>query len=329
MTLDFHRTIVITGASSGIGRAVALAAARAGHRVVLAARRQEVLEGVARECGRASMVAAMDVTDPQALENLLSQAISRFGGVDMWVNCAVVAAVGAYAETPWQAHEQTVKVGLLGVMHGSHVAIRYFQKRGQGVLVNLNSIGAWVPAPYVAAYSACKYGLRGFAEALRAELTGFPQVHVCEVYPGFVDTPAFQHSANYVGREIKPAPPLTHPDVVAAAVLRLLDRPQASTFVGRVSRLGKMAHAVAPSLVSWGMARFLETYFQIGPKAPVGDGHLYRSAGKSDSVTGGWSERASRKAWQVGLLAVAACVVGGAVAGRSRGDSKIHSRPVL
>lgn len=297
------RTIVITGASSGIGRAVALKAAQAGHRVVLASRRRAVLQQLAQECGPNSLVVVTDVTDPRAVEALLAAAVGRFGKVDVWVNCAVVASVGEYTETPWRAHEQTVRVGLLGVMHGSQLAVGHFREQGRGLLVNLNSIGAWVPAPYVAAYSACKYGLRGFAEALRAELIDFPDIHVCEVYPGFVDTPAFQHSGNYVGKEIKPAPPLTHPMQVAETVLALFEKPRPSAFVGSVARLGKYAHAVAPDWVGWGMARFLQAYFAVGPKAPIGPGQLYRPAGTRDDVTGGWTERARIKALKLGLLA--------------------------
>lgn len=299
--------VVVTGASSGIGRAVALAFAEQGARLVLASRREAVLQEVAAECGGECLVVPTDVTDAEAVQRLADQAVAQFGQVDVWVNCAVVAAVGEFTQTPMAAHEQTVRVGLLGCMNGAHAILPHFRERGRGRLINLNSVGAWVPAPYVSAYSAIKFGMRGFSEALRGELRQWPDIRVCDVFPSFVDTPAFQKAGNYVGRELKPIPPLIHPTRVAREVVALWENPRDVTMIG--ASLARLAHWLAPDLVRNGMVRLMEGYFKVAPRVAVSEGNLYRGSGGHDSVEGGWSQRARRK---LGLLALGGTLALGA-----------------
>src|SRR5690606_11812847 len=113
-----------------------------------------------------------------------------------------VGAVGLFDETPLAAHRRVVEANLIGHMNGAHAALRHFRKRGRGTLINLISMGGWVPAPYAAAYTASKFGLRGLSESLRAEVSDLPKVHVCDVSPTFVDSPGLRHGANYTGSNI-------------------------------------------------------------------------------------------------------------------------------
>ena len=199
-----NKVIVIAGASSGIGHATALACAQSGASLVLAARGVEALDRVAQECerfGAEVLIVPTDMTDAAAVDALKHAAIDRFGHIDVWINIVGVGAVGLFDQTP---------IGALG----------HFRSQRRGALIQMISIGGWVPSPYAAAYSAAKFGLRGLTEALRAEMSDLPDVHVCAVYPTLVDTPGISHGANYTGRNLKPPPPLLDPRVVAPLVDR-------------------------------------------------------------------------------------------------------------
>jgi len=202
-------TVVITGASSGIGLATALAFARAQARVVLRARGEAPLARAAaacRELGARALAVPGDVTQPAAMHRLAERA-AEFGdgGIDVWVNNAGVGAVGLFDETPVAAHEQVVRINLLGYLHGAHAVLPFFKAARKGVLVNIVSLGAWAPSPYGVSYTASKFGLRGFSEALRAELVDYPQIRICDIFPATADTPGMRHSANYTGKALRSA----------------------------------------------------------------------------------------------------------------------------
>jgi short-subunit dehydrogenase len=244
--------VVLTGASSGIGRATALAFAGEGADLVLAARERESLDVVAAECSEAGarvLVQPTDVTDAEAVKRLADAALERFGQIDVWINNVGVGAIGPFDQTPIEAHRRVVEANLLGHIYGAHAVLPHFRARGCGTLINMISVGGWVSSPYAAAYSASKFGLRGFSEALRAELADLPQVHVCDVYPTFVDTPGVTHGANYSGHRLSPPPGLVDPRRVAKVLLSLSRRPRASTYLGVGARLGIWGHALAPNLM--------------------------------------------------------------------------------
>lgn len=110
--------------------------------------------------------------------------------------------------TPMKSHEQVIKANLIGHMNDAHAVLPFFLRQGCGVFINMISLGGFAAASYAAAYSASKFGLKGFSEALRAELSEFPHIHICDIYPAFVDTPGISHGANYVGRELTAPPPV-------------------------------------------------------------------------------------------------------------------------
>src|ERR1700744_959624 len=162
------KTIVITGASSGAGRAAGLEFDRAGAALVLAARTEEALEEVAGECrelGAEVLVVPTDVTDPKAMIGLANAANDWKDGLYAWVNNAGVLAAGPFDATPMEVHSQVVHTNLLGYMNGAHAALPIFKANGRGILINNISIGGFLPVPYGAGYTASKFGLRGFSEA--------------------------------------------------------------------------------------------------------------------------------------------------------------------
>lgn len=291
------KTVVITGASSGVGRATAVSFARMGAQLVLAARRKEALEDVARECrewGTRTTCVITDVTDIQQVQALANAAIEfGTGTIDVWVNNAGVLNVGSFTDTPMAAHEQVIKTNLIGYLHGAYAAIPYFKQQGYGTLINNISVGAWTPTPYAIGYAASKFGLRGFSQSLRGELTAFPHIHICDVFPGFLDTPGIQHAGNYTGVELKPAPPVYDPMCVAKTITSLAIYPRNEEMVGSAAFLLRIAHFLAPSLTARIAAGVMRTYFKNAKPIAVTSGNIFEPVEYGTSVHGGWRPPAS------------------------------------
>ncbi|GGM06468.1 short-chain dehydrogenase [Pseudomonas asuensis] len=283
--------VVITGASSGIGRAAAHEFARQGASLVLAARDEAALEDVMAECtllGGQAIAVPTDVTLMESVEQLAERALAfGQGRIDVWVNNAGIGAVGKFDETPFEAHERVVQTDLLGYLRGAYAVVPVFKRQGAGILINTLSVGSWVPLPYAVAYSAAKSGLRGFTEALRGELTRWSGIHVCDVYPAFIDTPGLRDGGNYSGRTIKPTPPVYDARKVARAILSMARYPRKSTTVGQAATVLRAAHALVP-----GYARLSRIFMDraLSRMEPVehSSGNLFGPPSGNRSVDGGW-----------------------------------------
>ncbi|KAA0583490.1 SDR family oxidoreductase [Azospirillum sp. B21] len=284
--------VVVAGASSGIGRATALAFAREGARLALAARREELLEEVAEECrglGASAVVIPTDVTDADAVKRLAERTVEEFGSIDIWIANAGVGAVGRFEDTPVEAHRRVIETNLLGPLHGAHAVLPLFRRQGHGTFIATVSVGAFAPAPYAAAYAASKYGLDGLLESLRAELVDSPDLHVCGVYPAFTDTPGMMHGANYTGHELSPEGPIyDDPEDVAATMVAVARRPRAKAMVGALTPLARLGHAVAPRLVEAVAGYGAHRHFDRQPPAPHDDGNLFQPVERGRDVTGGF-----------------------------------------
>ncbi|MEU4423197.1 SDR family NAD(P)-dependent oxidoreductase [Actinoplanes sp. NPDC024001] len=242
---------MITGASSGIGRAAALAFARAGDRLVLAARSQAALKAIAAECvaaGAQVRVVTADVTRRETVEQVAETATAAFGGIDVWVNTAAVMAYGRFDDVPADVFDQVVATDLLGAATVARAALTRFRTQGHGVLIFGGSLLGTVVTPYMSAYVASKWGLRALIRALRLENRDAADVHICLVSPGAVDTPIYRNAANFAGRFGKPPPPVASAEKVATAILRCARRPRATVTVGTANRVINLGFLMTPAL---------------------------------------------------------------------------------
>jgi short-subunit dehydrogenase len=310
------KVIVVTGASSGIGRATALRFARAGASVALASRSRDALAALAGEIERAggrALAVDCDVADDDAVERLAVRAEEALGPIDAWVNDAGVYALGRFEDTPPEVFRKLVDTNLLGTVNGSRAALKRFRARGRGVLVNVASIDGRIAAPYASAYSATKHAVVGFSAALRQELRleGKRHVHVSVVLPATIDTPLFHHAANFTGVEVKALPPVYPPDKVARTIARLVVRPRREALVGTAAHVMSLSWTLAPSLAERAIARMVHrSHFRRHRAAADSPGNAFAPS-LPEAATGGWlrPHRWARRA-ALALPAVAAVAAG-------------------
>jgi short-subunit dehydrogenase len=304
--------VVIMGASSGIGAATALAFAREGAQLVLGARGKEGLDDIVQRCRRAGGQAeavVVDALDADAVAAFARRARAILGRIDLWYSNVGAGVVGKYAEVPMREHRRIIETNLISHMNDAHAVMPIFLEQDHGIWVNMISAGGFVAAPYAAAYSASKYGLRGFSEALRAELGKRPRIHVCDVYPTFVDTPGMRHAGNYTGSRLSIPPGALTPEKVAEAIVQLARQPRDSMAVGAPVSLLRLANLAAPNLLASGMNRFLDRWAQKRANpAPDTVGALYAPQHGASGIHSGQRrpEQPRNTALVVGVAALAA-----------------------
>ncbi|SDR09679.1 Short-chain dehydrogenase [Chryseobacterium soldanellicola] len=248
----FGKTVVITGASSGVGKATAEAFAREGAFLVLAARGEDSLQQTAdicRKLGAETLVVPTDTSIAEEVNHLAEEAIKFNKRIDYWVNNAGVLSFGKFDETPVEVVDQIIKTNLLGYMYAAHTVLPLFKKQGKGVLINNISIGGWMPAPYGTAYTASKFGIRGLVESLQGEVSEFPNIYVCALYPGFQKSAGIEHAANYSGIKLSTPPPAFDPRGLANSIVEVAKNPVDSTYPDWFSIVFKNAYGIFPGFI--------------------------------------------------------------------------------
>ena len=286
------RTYVVTGASSGLGQGVALRLGQLRANVVLAARRTDLLEDVAariRAAGGGALVVTTDVADAAQVEALGDAATRQFGRIDSWMNIAGVGANGRFWDVPVADHARIVDVNLKGVIHGSHSALRRFLAQGNGTLVNMGSVESEVPLAYHGTYAATKAGILTLGRSLNEEIrhAGYGRrVHVATVMPWAVDTPFFQHTANYSGRADRMVM-MDGPEKVVRALIRVSLHPREELPVGWKAQMASTAHHLFPDMTEAIAANIHRAQMRKGTPQPPTAGSVHRPMAEGRGTEGG------------------------------------------
>lgn len=263
MTDSVHRrgekskpVVLITGASSGIGRATAHLYARKGFTVVLSARGVDKLMTVASECtdlGAADVaVMPVDVSNAADVEKVVADIVTRFGGLDICVHSAAVMSYGTFLDTPVEVFDQTITVDLLGAANVARSTLLVFRSQEAGSLVIIGSLLGRIAAPWMSTYVTSKWGLRGLTRVLQQEMRQYPGVNVSSVAPGSVKTAIYDDAATVIGRAGSPPPPTAPPEVIARAVDKVVRHPQrerdADAVFGLVNKVTSAGFALVPGI---------------------------------------------------------------------------------
>jgi len=294
------RTFVVTGASSGVGRGVALKLASYGANVVLAARRTEALNDAAAQvqaAGGQALVVTTDVSRADQVERLAGSAVERFGRIDAWINDAAVAAIGRFEQIPVEDHARVVDVNLKGYLYGSHAALRQFRRQGFGTLVNVASVAGRIPLAYHASYAATKAAILAFGAALNQELrlSGSDQIHVASVLPWALDTPFWEHTANYSGGTPR-IYSMEDPIGTVDAVVWMAIHPTKEYAVGWKAQGALIGDQIWPGLAKHLAAGVVHrAQIETAPPAPPTTGSLYEPVRSGTAVEGDARARMERE----------------------------------
>jgi len=290
-----EQVIVLTGASSGIGLATAEAAARAGARLVLAARSEETLQQI---CERLNSMGGTEVVPVVAdvgvradVQRVAATAMERFGRIDTWINNAGVAIYGRIDQVSEEDAKRLFDTNFWGVVFGSLAALPHL-RAGGGALVNVGSEVSDAFIPLQGFYVASKHAVKGFTDALRVEIEELDKapVTITLIQPTAVDTPYPQHAANYMDREPKLPTPQIEPEKVAEAILHAATHGGRDVTVGAMAKLNTAMAKVMPSVADKMSARQAERQLEDEPPQHDLQGALYRPSNDgrvhgSDSAT--------------------------------------------
>jgi short-subunit dehydrogenase len=304
-----EQVVVITGASSGIGRDAALRFAKGHSRLVLVSRRRDVLDQVAAECERrgapAAIAIAADVSDDAQLQTVVDTAIASFGRIDVWVNDAGVDAYGPLDRMHPDEVRRVFETNAIGTTLGTRAALRAMKPSGRGTIVNVASVLAEVPQPYAAVYSASKAAIRALSAAVRSELRleKLRGIHVTTVLPATIDTPIFRHAVNRSGRGLRALPPVYPASTAGKAIVKAARTHPQELHAGSVAKGFVPMHRAAPRITEAELALLTQRTQFTAERAPGTSGNVFEPFPDADaSIAGGWHGGARRRVRQLLLL---------------------------
>jgi NAD(P)-dependent dehydrogenase (short-subunit alcohol dehydrogenase family) len=251
--------VVITGASAGVGRAVARLFAERGARIGLLARGRDGLEGARRDVEKAgghALAVPTDVAEADQVEAAATAVEEELGPIDAWVNNAMASVFSPIKEMTADEFRRVTDVTYLGYVHGTLSALKRMLPRDRGVIVQVGSALAYRAIPLQAAYCAAKHAVEGFTESLRTELRhDGSRVRVTIVQMPALNTPQFEWSKTRLPRQPQPVPPIYQPEVAARAVLWAVEHQRSELYVGFSTLAAIVGNKLVPRLGDWYLAR--------------------------------------------------------------------------
>jgi NAD(P)-dependent dehydrogenase (short-subunit alcohol dehydrogenase family) len=284
--------VLITGASSGIGRATALELAGRGARLVLVARGEEALDEAAAEVRAAGaaevLVHAADVTDEEAVRAAVEEAVQRFGGLDAVVHAAQVLAYGTIEEVPREVFEAVVDTAVHGTAVVARAVLPVFRRQAEGHLVVVNSLLGQVTAPLLGSYAVAKWGQLGLVRVLQQETRDVPGISISIIQPGGVDTPIYFQGASWAGSTGRPPPPVYSPHRLGRRIVALLDRPRRQVQAGVLNPLITAAFRLVPGVYDFLVGPLMQRLAIADDDVPPTTGNVFASQPEGNATEGRW-----------------------------------------
>jgi short-subunit dehydrogenase len=298
-----EQVIVITGATSGIGRAAARMFAQAGAKLIIAARGEEALDATARELRALGAIVhthTLDVSNWDQVEQLAHTTVEQFGRIDTWVNDAAVSMYGFFDATSPDEMDRIIGVNVLGLMYGMRAALPIMKRQRYGTIINMGSLLSQRGIPLQSVYVASKHAVKGITESVRQELKhdGLTDVHLTLIMPASINTPFFTHARSTTGRKPMPMPPVYTPELAAETIVKAATVPTRDIYVGGASWAFALMERISPTL--------LDTLLSIGdmgvraqqtdqPPNPLDN--LFHPVDGPGAVTGEWGKLTKPSVW--------------------------------
>jgi NAD(P)-dependent dehydrogenase (short-subunit alcohol dehydrogenase family) len=254
-----EKIVVVTGASAGVGRAVAREFGARGDKVGLLARGCDGLEAAAKEieaAGGQAHVVPTDVSDPQAVERAAAEIERELGPIDVWVNNAMVSVLAPFVDVTAEEFQRVTDVTYHGYVNGTRAALTRMLPRDRGVIVQVGSALAYRGIPGQAAYCGAKHAIQGFTESVRCELLNRrSQVRIGMVQLPAVNTPQFDWVLSRLPRRPQPVPPIFQPELIARAVVHMADHPRREMWLTERTILAIVGNRIAPGYLDRRLGR--------------------------------------------------------------------------
>ncbi|MFW7377684.1 MAG: SDR family oxidoreductase [Oligoflexus sp.] len=247
-----RKVAVVTGASAGVGRAVACEFAMKGYVIALIARGKKGLEAAlqdVRELGSDGMIIPLDVADYEAVEKAADDIEEQLGPIDVWVNNAMISVFGNFLDVKPEDFKRVTEVSYLGFVHGTYAALRRMRLRNRGTIVQVSSSLAYRSIPLQSAYCGAKHAIEGFTDSLRSELIhDRSDVRLTTVQLPAINTPQFKWSANLMGVKSQPVPPIYQPEIAAKGIYFAAKQQLRNFRVGAMTDLIIKSSLLAPRI---------------------------------------------------------------------------------
>lgn len=299
--------VVITGASAGLGRAIAYGFAKKGARMGLIARNPEALNAAKRECeelGGQALVLPTDVSDAQAVDAAASRVEEAFGPIDIWVNDAMVSVFSPVKDMEASDYKRVTDVLYLGFVHGTLSALKRMLPRDKGTIIQIGSALSYRSIPLQSAYCACKHAINGFTDSLRCELHhDNSNVKITAIHMPAMNTTQFDWVKNRMPNDTQPVPPIFEPELTAEVVVAagFATNPRREYWVGAPTVAAIIGQKLFPGLldVYLGKTGYKSQQIPDEPKDPDAPNNLYNFVPGVHSARGKFSDRSTRTSVEI------------------------------